>query len=249
MNIWTGGNAAKLYCLDRIAQLITQRGGRLSIADLGCGDGLHFASLLRAFPQVCYVGLDPDASACARAKTALRGCNADIRTTPVYDVAPTANERFDVVVSFSVLEHVYQRPRYLRTCVQWLQPGTVMYLNYDAGHFLAQLQGNYPWRERFRDWRRSWRAKRGNEADYQAFVRENDFRTWLNDAGLAIQEEKFFNLYALKELSKAVPKERRDEYLRQWVAYELSLNSAGVPYTDRMAQWFGTRNFVLTRRD
>lgn len=55
----TTGNAAKIYCLNWIAAHAQRHTGPLTLLDLGCGDGSHFVQLLRAFPAIRYVGIEP----------------------------------------------------------------------------------------------------------------------------------------------------------------------------------------------
>ena len=73
----TRGNAAKLYCLNRLDELA---GGAesLTILDLGCGDATNFTALLRKHGHVRYVGVDPSAEACERARRTLDGLRAEI---------------------------------------------------------------------------------------------------------------------------------------------------------------------------
>src|SRR4051812_20852676 len=105
--VLTTGNTAKLYCLDLLHREIAARDGdRYRIVDLGCGTGETSLALLREFPQVEYVGVEPSAAACAVAEQKLRGLRATIVHALAYDIDV---EPADAVVSFSVLEHVYRR--------------------------------------------------------------------------------------------------------------------------------------------
>jgi len=103
----TSGNAAKLHCLELIESHVRER-ERAIVLDLGCGEGRDFRALLERHPHVRYVGVDPSAGACARARAVLAGLDAEIVHADGYDVRVGPA---DVVVSFSVLEHVYRRRR------------------------------------------------------------------------------------------------------------------------------------------
>ncbi|MBI5397727.1 MAG: methyltransferase domain-containing protein [Verrucomicrobia bacterium] len=248
MELWTTGNAAKLYCLDAIAGIIQQRGPALSILDLGCGDALNFVKLLRAHPQLHYAGLEPNPASCERARKNLAGINTDIRHAPAYRAREIFGRPFDIVVSFSVLEHVYRRLDYLRAAKACLAPGGRVFINYDAGHFLAMPGETVRARLRQRLISRlgCLLAPLGVERFYETFVREGDFQRWLREAGLAVVEAKSFNTHSLKQLYKQVPDAQRPGYMQRWLEFELELNRLAPAYADTMATSFGTRNFILT---
>jgi SAM-dependent methyltransferase len=231
------GNAAKLYCLNRIDALAAER-GPLLVVDLGCGRASNFVELLRRRPDVRYVGVDSDAAACAAARAELAGLDAEILHAPAYDVAVGPA---DVVVSFSVLEHVERRRAYVASVAANLAPNGLAFVNYDAGHFV----GGSP-RERVKTVAGQMLARVGRPAWYQSFVSEGEFRSLVAQAGLRIVEDKFFNT-RLKEAYTAVPPDKRDEFMGVWLHAELRLNELGIEYDDRLAPVFRTRNFVLAR--
>jgi SAM-dependent methyltransferase len=248
MELLTSGNSAKLYCLNAIAKFIVERQGQITILDLGCGEALNFVRLLQANPSVRYIGLDPDLKACQRARSHLSGLNANILNAYAYNAYEVLREQFDVIVSFSVFEHVYRRQRYLQTLKACLKAAGRIFINYDAGHFLSPVGESFSIRDRIRDFLRPISAKLGAENYYQAFVREQDFRCWIKEAGLTILEAKFFNLYTLKSVYKIVPEAHRSSYMQRWLDFEEELNQMDIQYTDAMAKYFGTRNFILAHR-
>jgi SAM-dependent methyltransferase len=129
------GNAAKLYCLRWIKRLIEARADPIRILDLGCGRALNFVELLRRHPGTRYVGIEPIHDEARRARENLLGFDAEILEGDAYDAHERLAERFDIVVSFSVLEHVYRRDAYLRAARECLTPDGRLLINYDAGHF------------------------------------------------------------------------------------------------------------------
>jgi SAM-dependent methyltransferase len=232
----TQGNAAKLYCLHRIDQLAERNGGSLTILDLGCGEARNFVALLRKRAGISYIGVDPSSVACDRARHALDGLGADVVRAPAYDVdlGPA-----DVVVSFSVLEHVFQRRRYMACMKRNLAADGLIFLNYDAGHFVIDST-----RERWRRPIRELLAHLGWEGKYQRFVSEAEFNRLVEEAGLRIMEGKFFNTH-LKGVYPIVPSRKRDAFMQRWLDFELFLNTLGIDYEDAYASHFWTRNFVL----
>ena len=229
------GNAAKLYCLNRIDELAATR-ETLTIVDLGCGRASNFVELLRRRPDVHYIGVDPDRAACAEARVTLAGLNAEIVEADAYDVRVGPA---DVVVSFSVLEHVDRRQAYLECVASNLAPQGVSFLNYDAGHFVSRSP-----REQAKTVAGRVLARLGRPRWYQSFVREGEFRGLVADARLRVVEAKFFNT-GLKEAYVAVPAAAQDEFMELWLEAELHLNELGIEYDDRLAPVFRTRNFVL----
>lgn len=228
------GNAAKLYCLQWIERLAAERPG-LRVLDLGCGRGDTFEALLRSRPEMRYVGVEPDADAADAARHALP--RAEIITGWAHELEL---EPADVVVSFSVLEHVFRRSAYVASIARHLAPGGLAFVNYDAGHFVA---GSL--RERLRTLAAPLAARLGRADRYQAFVREAEFRRLAAAAGLEIVEAKSFN--TLKDVYYALPQERWPGFMEPWLALELAVNELGVDYRDELARVFRTRNFVLRK--
>jgi len=229
------GNTAKLYSLQLIDRAAEEAGGEFRIVDLGCGTGSNFVELLRRRPNVFYVGVEPSQEAAAEARRVLP--DAEIIEAPAYEVRV---EPAHAVVSFSVMEHVVQRARYLEAARANLRSDGRVYVNYDSGHFVADVD----LRERAKALASRVLARVGSESRYRALVREEEFRSLATGAGLRVVEDRVFNT-DLKRLYPLVPEERRDEFMERWLAYELELNDLGIQYRDELASIFRTRNFVL----
>lgn len=228
------GNAAKLYCLQWIDRLAAQQPG-LRVLDLGCGYGNTFEALLRGRPEIRYVGVEPDAGAADTARRTLPDAEIVTGWGDEVELEPA-----DVVVSFSVLEHVFRRAAYVASIARHLAPGGLAFVNYDAGHFVAGGP-----RERLRTLVAPVAARLGRADRYQSFVREAEFRRLVASAGLEIVEAKSFN--TLKDVYHALPLERRPDFMEPWLALELAVNELGVDYRDELARVFRTRNFVLRK--
>ena len=209
----TTGNTAKLYCLQLIERAAAEMTGTFRIVDLGCGTGSNFVELLRRRPNVAYVGVEPSRRAAEDARRLLPG--AEIVNAPAYDVRV---EPAHAVVSFSVLEHVVDRGRYVDAIRANLRADGRAYLNYDSGHFVADAD----LRERAKALASQVLARLGSESRYRARVREGE-------------------LASLRH----VPREARPTFTKRWLAFELELNELGIEYRDELASMFRTRNFVL----
>ena len=233
----TRGNAAKLYCLRALDTLARER-SELRIVDLGAGTAANAVALLRAHPHVRYVAVEPDEAACRAAERNLAGLAAEVVRAQAYDVEVGPA---DAVVSFSVLEHVYDRDAYFRCIARHLGPGARAWMNYDSGHFTRPGA-----RDRVKTALGPVFARLGQEQWFQAFVRESELRKLAATAGLEIAEAKSFNT-DLKLLYRLVPEERQEAFTERWLELELAANELLPTYEDAHARYFMTRNVVLRR--
>lgn len=211
--------------------------GEFRIVDLGCGNGSNFAELLRLHANVAYVGVEPLRAVAEQARRLLPG--AEIINASAYGVRV---EPAHAVVSFSVLEHVVDRPRYLEAVHANLRPEGRAYLNYDSGHFVADAD----LRERAKALVSRALARIGSESRYRRRVSAAELDTLVEGAGLRVVDDKVFNT-DVKRLLPLVETEWRDEFMERWLAFELGLNELGLVYRDELDAVFRTRNLVLER--
>ena len=246
-SLFTAGNSAKLYCLNLIEKIVIRQGGSLTLLDLGCGAAANFPKLMEKYPGLHYVGVEPSAADCETARKNLSSFNATIINAPAYGLEL---EPADIVISFSVLEHVYRRMDYLQTVKRTMKANGLFLINYDSGHFIhpdpASIlsMGSDRWKNRYG----RLMALLGREEYFQAFVQEEEFWLLLDKTELRVLESKFFNT-DLKNIYKLVPSDDVEEYMKRWLDFELYLNSMPVRYDDSMAKWFRTRNFVIIHRN
>lgn len=241
MDLLTEGNAAKLYCLNWIEQYLASQNRDISILDLGCGSALNFVKLLQNHKNVRYVGVEPSPAACEAARRNLSGLNATIINGPAYEIyGKVVHEQFDLIVSFSVFEHVYRRLDYLKAAKTCLKPDGYFLINYDAGHFV------YPsnLRERIKNLVGPVMARFGQERYFQAFVPEASFQNMLAQLNFKVIEARSFNTQ-LKGVYKTIPAEHHAEFMEKWLDFEQWMNSLNMPYKDAQSRYWLTRNFIL----
>lgn len=221
------GNAAKSAIAEAVAALAAARGGRLTVFDFGCGAGSDWPAFLAAHPGIAYIGFDPSTRSLAKARTRFAGLEARL-----LDAAQLAATPFtaDAIVSFSVFEHVYDRPAYLAEAKRRLAPDGTFFLNYDDGHFRNQVDASRPstWRSgagaAWRHLRAGPLAKLGFRNDYLRRVPRAESERLAVAAGFAIERSWYANLADLKLLAKSVPPEREEEFVRWWRQVEDDLN-------------------------
>lgn len=240
MSVLSAGNTAKFYCLNWIESYVVEKDGEVKILDLGCGTALNFVNLLRLYPRISYIGIEPSKKSCLKAQQNLSGLNARVVNSSGYHVYDQLQEKFDIVVSFSVLEHVYRRLDYLSSAKACLKDNGYFLMNYDAGHFVHG-------KEKLITAIGQAMAKFGIERYYQSFVKEEDFARMLERIGFKLIEGKFFNT-GLKDTYKVIPESKRADYMKRWLGFELWLNELEVEYDDTKARFFGTRNFILAHK-
>lgn len=97
----------------------------LAVVDVGCGAGLACEPLARLGADVTGVDAGPTNIEVARLHAARAGLAIDYRETPVESLV-AAGERFDVVLSLEVVEHVVEPAAFLRSCGTLVKPGGLM---------------------------------------------------------------------------------------------------------------------------
>lgn len=176
--------------LGYIRDLICRRLGRdplaprplagVRLVDIGCGGGLLSEPLARMGAEV--VGIDAAERNIKTAAThaAETGTPVDYRHTTAEELA-AAGERFDVVVSLEVVEHVADVQLFLNSCAALLKPDGVLVaatLNRTPKSYLMAIIGaEYVLR---------W-LPRGTH-DWRRFLRPSELAAGLRHAGLTVRE-------------------------------------------------------------
>jgi SAM-dependent methyltransferase len=205
------------------------------------------------------VAWDPDRRSAATARRRLAGTRARL-----IDSAEVRRSTFaaDFVLSFSVLEHVYDRRDYLALARRHLARDGRFFLNYDDGHFRVALDLEEPrtWPGQLMSASRNLLgpllARLGRVDRFQARVARADLDELVASTGLVCEEAYYSNLADFKLLAKHGAPDRRDEFVAFWLEVEEHLNArfaiAGPSRrgdTTNLWRCMRSRTLVLARRD
>lgn len=116
---------SRRYGLRKRGQVIIRQVQQGSILDVGCATG-DFLSIMREFPGWDVFGIEPTHSALqyARQKVELPVVEGAL------NVAPFADQSFDAITMWDVLEHVYNPRQVLQNVERLLKPGGVFVVNH-----------------------------------------------------------------------------------------------------------------------
>lgn len=218
------GNVAKSRV---IARLLADGRPRLVVFDYGAGRGGDWPTILARHANIELHAFEPHGPSRDELERRLAGSGATVHPdVEKIDLAA------DVIVSFSVLEHVYDRPRYLAHAKRLLARDGIFHLNYDDGHFRTVLDldrhrgfkvaiANYIQHRLAGVWPRI-----GRIGLYESRVNRADADGMIRAAGLEIAAERYENLASFKSLIKTLPEERAQEFTRMWLKVEDRLNAA-----------------------
>lgn len=221
------GNAAKTRIVSEILHAAPGP-DKVTVFDYGCGNGGDWARILADHPHIRLVGYEPDLRSWQAACDRLAGTGAELLTGNAIE---TLAIHADFIVSFSVFEHVVDKAAFLNHAQRLLAPDGLCYLNYDDGHFRNTLDLAQPgtWlpaaRARVRTLISPVLAGFRQQGGYQQRVAADEADRLVADAGFCIDRVDYHNLLSLKDLSKSIPEESKEEYARWWLDIELQMNA------------------------
>ncbi len=170
------------------------------ILDVGCGTAGYVPELLKAYPHIEYVGVEPIPSSFAAAEKNLAGIkNATVHFQLGYDTIPNeADASFDGVLSLSVLEHIKQLDRFIALSAKYLATSGLVVHRYDLGHAL------YPHsrKERLHVWLGNTVPSILPERQFVRYVPEYEVREYLTRHGVTPVKTTYHQMPNHKRLEK-----------------------------------------------
>ncbi|MBK9164635.1 MAG: methyltransferase domain-containing protein [Acidobacteria bacterium] len=107
------------------------------VLDIACGTGYGIGLLQQTARSVC--GVDVDAEAAAQARLECGESSAVILGDGLR--LPFTDASFDVVTSFETVEHIHDRPGFLRELERVLSPGGFLLLSTPNAHYTRPVNG------------------------------------------------------------------------------------------------------------
>jgi SAM-dependent methyltransferase len=198
------------------------------VLDYGCGDGGYWRDVLQNYSALKLVGYDPSPARIEAARQNLEGLNAVVYTGKNPDAITT---QADYIVSFSVLEHVYDRNAYLAKVKELLKDDGVFYLSYDDGHFRQKVnisQKNIRKSllvigQEIQNMMAPFLPYIGMVGKYQQRVVRKDIDE-LVGRHFRIVDERYENLESMRGIYRWLPVDKQKEFALFWLEVEEQLN-------------------------
>ena len=178
--------------------------GSIRVLEVGCGTAAYLPAILTQYLNIEYVGIEPIASSYREAiKNTSDLPNVKIYNELAYgEKEELKKESFDLVISFSVLEHVKQLDKFMDLCAAYVKPGGLMVHRYDLGHAL------YPssLKERFHVWLGNNFPKVLPERKFVRYVPLKEVEAMYDERGFGVSKRTHHQLPSVKKLEKSLAK-------------------------------------------
>ncbi len=131
-------NSKEYFFNTVIGEYRQNRTENIRVLELGCGTAPYVKTLIDTYPNLEYVGIEPIEMSYKKAVNNLQ----DVPRTSVIhqlgygEISLMDAESFDIVISFSVLEHVKQLGKFMDLAGMYTKKGGMMVHRYDLGHAL-----------------------------------------------------------------------------------------------------------------
>jgi ubiquinone/menaquinone biosynthesis C-methylase UbiE len=165
-----------------------------SVTDLGGGKGDRWVSVLSKFPNLNLTFFEPDKTELGIAKTKIKGKNIIFFD----DTKNIENESQDLVYSFAVLEHVWDKQMFFNEIARILKKDGVAYISYDDGHFRNYLYRDKSYSFQYRNFIKTklhklWQLTRWY-SKYQYPVNPVELLTIVNSVKLSIIDDYYSSI-------------------------------------------------------
>lgn len=175
----------------------------LNILDVGCGKGdqwnWYFKDKNKFDFNLNIIGVEPFLNLTSK---------NNIKIIKNIETLLTENKQFDVVVSMSVLEHVFDREEFIKNCSKLTNSNGFLIINYDNGHFFNK-----------KEWKRNIFGKLIGKFTYiknfyQDFVDIEKILDYLKDLNMYIDDNIDYHLLIEKSKLNIINKLDADKKLQ-----------------------------------
>ena len=202
----------------REAVELVEQGNTVRVLDLGCGTANYAPVLLKKFPTVEYVGVEPIKASFDAATENLQGIpNTKLHFRLGYDSIPDEEESsFDLVLSLSALEHIKQLERFIALSAKYVKPKGLLVHRYDLGHAVHP----HSMKERFHVWLGNNFPQVLPERQFVRYVSEEEVVTIYEKLGVAPMKTTYHQMPNMKALEKML-KETNSTAIDEVFAWEM----------------------------
>ena len=177
------------------------------VLDIGAGKALRWIPILKKYPDLKLTIYEPDSKELNIAKSNVIGRNI----TYVSNICLIENNSADLIFSFAVLEHVWNKSYFFENISRVLKKSGSAYISYDDGHFRNYLFKKYGKTFQFKNILKTklhlvWRLLKIYRK-YQKPVNSMDIAKLIERSNLKIVDEYYSAINFLKdfELKLGVP--------------------------------------------
>jgi len=181
-----------------------------TILDLGCGEAGYWEAPLEKNASLKLAFFEPDKNRLRKAKERILGSNlsyfSDLREI---------ESRFDLIFSFSVLEHVWDKDLFFQQVSNLLENDGTAIINYDDGHFRSHVYRNRSVVYRAKNHLKTklgpvWKIL-GDYSKFQTPVDPQEIVGLLDKHGLCITHQEYSLFEDFKKFGKNLNDVERDD--------------------------------------
>lgn len=239
MVLYKQNNLAAVYILNYLQKCL-KSSKNISILDIGCGRCEYWIEFLKNNPHVIFHGIDINKKSIEKARLNLPQFSHQIFELNCRDLNKLNGKYFDVIISKSALEHIYDKETFLKQVFHLMHKKTQFLISWDYGHFRT---GN-PYTNLMNRLSQLL-ARFGLEKNYNCEVDLEQIKKTTSEMGFELCDEKYFNIPNLKGLMKSF--RDNEKMIQMWFDFELEMNR--IAYNkDPLHTLFGSVLLVLKRR-
>jgi len=218
----TANNIVRTKMLIRVWEMAKKP---ISMLDVGCGTCWMWIEFLREVGNIDFYGFDVNEKSIAQARTNLQRFSENIKCADIKEMPNIFRQKFDVVVSHAVLEHVYPRKLFIENICSSLKDDGVILLSYGSDHFKQSLRTD------IRNKVSQLLAAVGIEKYYAKQVDEAEILGYLKNNKMKLVEKRYYSLVQVKKVSKLIKNEQeKKRFCLLWSELEERLNPiVGAP--------------------